>query len=99
MVLTDNEFRVLAYVRAYADHSKQHLDPNWVQGQLEFSFDQMRSACHGLVAKGLAEFFEYEPSAEVLLEHPEVPPGLRMCDICLTEKGWNHLRPSALSGE
>jgi hypothetical protein len=46
-VLTDNEFRLLAYVRGYADHREQHLDPHWVQMHLGFSSGQMREASNG----------------------------------------------------
>ena len=33
--LGDDEFRLLAYLRGYADRLGQRLDPNWVQEQLE----------------------------------------------------------------
>ena len=91
--LTEDEFRLLAYIRAYSDRREPHLDPTWVQEQLEFSVEHLRCAARVLVDRGLAEFFEFDPPAWLLKAHPELGvltfpmPG----DICLTENGWNYL--------
>lgn len=90
--LNEDEFRLLAYVRAYADGPAQHLDPTWVQEQLAFSLAQMQEAARGLADKGLAEFFEFDPPADVLAKHPEITPGPHPCDIHLTAQGWHFLR-------
>jgi hypothetical protein len=90
--LTHDEFRLLAYLRGYADRCEQHLDPTWVQKQLVFSIAQMLAAARGLAAQGLAEFFEYDPPEDLRLEPPEFLPGPVPCDIRLTEYGWNYLR-------
>lgn len=89
---TDDEFRVLAYMRGYVDRCEQHLDPGWVQQQLEFNEDRMRAAANGLVKRGLVEFFDWKPSKIDLLFEPEIGEGPFMCDIRLTEHGWNYLR-------
>lgn len=89
--LSDDEFRVLAYIRAYADHCDQHLDPTWVQEQLELSLSQMQNAGRTLADRGLAEFFEFDPPAELLRAHPQLKPGPMPCDIRLTRTGWNYL--------
>ena len=90
--VTDDEFRLLAFMRGYADRCEQHLDPGWVQDQLEFSPAQMREAIRGLAARGLVEVFEWAPSKVQLLENPEVGEGPHMSDIRMTECGWNYLR-------
>jgi len=90
LTLSEDEFRVLAYIRAYADNRKQHLDPDWVQEQLNFSQSRMQQASRRLAALGLAEFFEYEPSDSVLRMHPEIRPGPMPTDIGLTERGWDY---------
>lgn len=92
--LTEDEFRLLAYLRGYADGPEQHLDPGWVRAQLEFSEGQMRKAARGLVARGLVEIFEWSPSKLDLIEHPEIGERPHMPDIRVTEYGWNYLRPS-----
>lgn len=89
--LTEDEFRILAYVRAYADHRGQSLDPSWVQGQLEMSLGQLREAARGLVKHGLAEFFEYQAD-QLHVMHGEFEGGLMPMDIRLTDVGWNYLR-------
>jgi len=90
--LSNDEFRLLAYLRGYADSFAQHLDPWWVREQLEFSLSQMQSAARGLAARGLVEFFEWQPSKINLLEHPEVGEGPHMSDIRVTEHGWNYFQ-------
>ena len=90
--LAEDEFRLLAYVRAYSDRREQHLDPQWVQKQLEFSMPQLQRAARELVTRGLATFFEWEPSDQDLAKNPELAPGIRCCDISLTEQGWDYLR-------
>jgi hypothetical protein len=90
--LTDDEFRLLAYLRGYADRCGQLLDPGWVREQLEFSADQMREAARGLAKCGLAEVFEWGPRKIDLLFQPEIAEGPFMSDIRLTERGWNYLR-------
>ena len=89
--MTEDEFRILAYVRAYSDHREQHLDPTWVGEQLVLSADRLRDAARGLAAKGLAFYFEYDPPAELRATHPELPPGPYPSDFCLTARGWDHL--------
>src|SRR5690242_21521521 len=90
--LSEDEFRLLAYLRAYADRCEQHLDPNWVQGQLQFSASRMRKAANALATRGLVEFFDWKPRKVDLLFHPEIGDGPFMCDIRVTEHGWNYLR-------
>ena len=90
--LTEDEFRLLAYLRGYADHCDQHLDPTWVREQLEFSLQRMQDAARGLVRKGLAEFFEFVPPPWMRQTQPEIAPGPTPCDIKLTKIGWNYLR-------
>ncbi len=91
--LSDDEFRLLAYLRGYADSPAQHLDPGWVQEQLEFTKPQMRKAAHGLAERGLVEIFEWSPSKLDLIQHPEIGEGPHMPDIRITEHGWSYLRP------
>ena len=90
--LSNDEFRLLAYLRGYADNCEQHLDPGWVQQQLEFSLSQMQNAARGLVTRGLVEFFEWQPLKIDLLEHPEIDEGPHMSDIRVTQYGWHYLR-------
>jgi hypothetical protein len=90
--LNNDEFRLLAYLRGYADSSAQHLDPGWVQEQLEFSLSQMQRTARSLAERGLVEFFEWQPSKINLLEHPEVGEGPHMADIRVTEHGWNYFQ-------
>src|SRR5438876_12276132 len=90
--LTEDEFRLLAFMRGYADRVEQHLDPGWVQEQLEFSETRMRKAARGLAAKGLVEVFEWQPNKVQLLENPEIGEGPHMPDIRLTAHGWSYLR-------
>ena len=90
--LTEDEFRLLAYMRGYADSPTQHLDPGWVQEQLEFSRAQMQTAARALASRGLVEIFEWSPSKLDLIEHPEIGKGPHMPDIRVTEYGWNYLR-------
>jgi hypothetical protein len=47
--LSDDEFRLLAFLRDYADRCEQHLEPNWIQDQLKFSVEQMRKAARALL--------------------------------------------------
>jgi hypothetical protein len=81
-------------MRGYADRPEQHLDPGWVQEQLEFSETRMRTAARGLAARGLVEIFEWSPSKLDLIEDPEIGEGPHMPDIRVTDHGWNYLRPS-----
>ncbi len=92
--LSEAEFRVLAYIRAYADRCEQNLDPTWVQEQLEFSLSRMQDAARSLAVRGLAEFFEFDPPAYLLDAHPELGSFAfpMPCDIRLTDAGWNYLR-------
>jgi hypothetical protein len=91
--LGDDEFRLLAYMRGYADRLGQRLDPNWVREQLEFDEARMRSAANALAKRGLAEFFDWKPRKIDLLFEPEIGEGPFM--IRLTEHGWNYLRQEA----
>jgi hypothetical protein len=88
--LTEDEFRLLAYMRAYADHRDQHLDPGWVREQLDFSLKQLQCAARGLAVRGLAEFFEWRPDDPKLVP-PECADGPMPMDIRLTHKGWDLL--------
>jgi hypothetical protein len=97
--LCEDEFRVLAYIRAYADSREQHLDPGWVQEQLSLSLPRMRKASRKLAALGLAEFFEWEPPESLLRMNPEMEPGPLAMDICLTERGWNYLTANPRDNE
>ena len=90
--LTDDEFRLLAYLRGYADRCEQHLDPNWVREQLGFSTERMRASANALAKKGLVVFFEFKPRKIDLLFEPGIGEGPFMCDIRVTEHGWNYLR-------
>ena len=90
--LGNDEFRLLAYLRGYADNCEQHLDPAWVQQQLGFSLAQMQKAARVLAARGLVEFFEWRPLKIDLIEHPEIGEGPHASDIRVTEYGWNYLR-------
>lgn len=83
---------MLAYLRGYSDRCEQRLDPTWVQEQLEFSSERMRQAANGLAKKGLVEFFEFKPRKIDLFFEPEIGEGPFMCDIRMTEHGWNYLR-------
>jgi hypothetical protein len=90
--LTEDEFRLLAYVRAYAHGRHQSLDPTWVQEQLEFSLDRLRAAARGLTQRGLAEFFEWRPD-DARLVPPDFPDGGPMpMNLRLTSIGWDYLR-------
>ena len=91
--LTDIEFRLLAFMRGYADRCEQHFDPGWIQQLLELPDSKMREAARGLAAKGLAEVCEWKPNKVQLLLHPEIGEGPHMPDIRLTVEGWNYLRP------
>jgi hypothetical protein len=89
--LSDDELRLLAYVRAYADHRDQSLDPGWVQEQLDLPLDRLQAAARGLAARGLAEFFEWRPDDPKMVP-PEYGDGPMPMDIRLTHKGWDSLR-------
>jgi hypothetical protein len=90
--LSDDEFRLLAFMRGYADRVERHLAPGWVREQLEFSEGQMHKAARALAARGLVEVFEWQPNKVQLLENPAIGEGPHMPDIKLTEYGWNYLR-------
>jgi hypothetical protein len=91
--LTEDEFRVLAYARAYVDHRDQSLDPTWIREQLEFSLDQLRAAARGLAVRGLVEFFEWRPDDPSLIV-PELfeDDGPMPMNLKLTPAGWDYLR-------
>src|SRR4029453_16107203 len=89
--LTEDEFRLLAFLRGYADRPEQHFCPTSIGEMLEFSETQMRKAARGLAAKGLAEVFEWQPSKGQLFANPEIGEGSHMPDIRLTAHGWNYL--------
>jgi hypothetical protein len=91
-LLNDDEFRLVAYLRGYADRCGQRLDPGWVQEQLEWSLPQMQRAARQLAELGIVEFFEFEPPDSLLRTHPALEPGPMPCDIRLTQLGWNYLR-------
>ena len=78
-------------MRAYADHSGQHLEPSWIQKQLEFTLEQLRTAARSLVARGLVEFFEWRPDDPTMFPE-EIPDGLIQMDLKMTRKGWEYLR-------
>ena len=90
--LNEDEFRLLAFMRGYADGPEQHLDPGWVQAQLELSESRMRKAARALAARGLVEIYEWSPSKLDLIEYPEIGHGPHMPDIRVTDYGWNYLR-------
>jgi hypothetical protein len=90
--VSEDEFRLLAFMRGYADRAEQHLCPDWLQEQLEFSQAQMRKAARGLAERGLVEIYEWSPAALDLIEHPEIGVGPHMPDIRVTEFGWTYLR-------
>jgi hypothetical protein len=92
MAMSEDEFRLLAYLRGYVDRREQHLDPGWVQQQLEWSRARMRAASRALAERGLVEFFEFKPPYSLTRLHPEIGPAPVPCDICLTERGWGYLR-------
>ncbi len=89
--LTEDEFRLLAFARAYADHRDQRLVPTWIQEQLGLTLGQLQDAARGLAARGLAEFFEWRPD-----DAKDVPPefgdGPMPMDLKLTPAGWEYLR-------
>jgi hypothetical protein len=93
-LLTEDEFRLLAYARAYADHRDQYLDPTWIQEQLGFTSGQLQDAARGLATRGLAEFFEWRPP-----EATDVPPqfgdGPIPMDLRLTPEGWDYFQQNA----
>jgi hypothetical protein len=90
--LTEDEFRLLAYVRAYADHRDQSLDPTWVQQQLEFSLDRLRAAARGLTQRGLAEFFELRPDDLSVMPPGSPYDGPMPMNLKLTSSGWDYLQ-------
>jgi hypothetical protein len=90
--LTDDEFRLLAYLRGYADRCGQSLDPSWVREQLEFSPERMRKSARGLAARALVDLFEWEPRKIDLIFEPEIGKGPYFSNIRVTEHGWNYLR-------
>jgi hypothetical protein len=89
--LSEDEFRLLTYLRAYADHRDQSLDPDWVREQLDLPLNRLQAAARGLAVRGFAEFFEWRP------DDPKMVPskygdGPMPMDIRLTHKGWDSLR-------
>jgi hypothetical protein len=90
--LSEDEFRILLYIRAYADNQQQHLDPGWVREQLCLSPERIQRASRLLAELGLAEFFEFNIPEDLLRQYPQFGPNPTACDICLTERGWNYLR-------
>lgn len=89
--LSEDEFRLLAFMRAYADHSGQRLEPSWIQQQLEFSLEQLRTAARSLVARRLVEFFEWRPDDPSMCPQ-EILDGLIPMDLKMTTEGWDYLR-------
>src|SRR2546423_575078 len=89
--LSEDEFRLLAYLRAYADHRDQSLDPGWVQEQLALPLNRLQAAARGLAVRGLAEFFEWRPDDPKLVPR-EYGDGPMPMDIRLTQKGWESRR-------
>src|SRR5262245_58174793 len=89
--LTEDEFRLLAFARAYADHRDQSLVPQWIQEQLGFSLAQLQGAARGLAARGLAEFFEWDPD-DPKHRSAEYPDGPIPMNLKLTPAGWDFLR-------
>src|SRR5438034_20118 len=89
--LTEDEFRLLAFARAYADNCDQHLVPQWIQEQLGFTLKQLQQAARGLAVRDLAEFFEWRPSdpADVPAEYGDGPIPM---DLKLTPAGWDYFR-------
>ena len=90
--LSEDEFRLLAFLRGYADRPEQHFCPGSIGKMLEFSETRLRKAARALAAKGLVEVFEWRPNKVQLLEHPEIGEGPHMPDIKLTTYGWSYLR-------
>lgn len=89
--LSEDEFRLLAYVCGYVERWDQHLDPGWVQEQLEWSRSRMQEVARSLAARGLVEFFEFDPPDYLRRFEPSLEPGPMSCDIRLTERGWKFL--------
>jgi hypothetical protein len=90
--LTEDEFRLLAFARAYADNRDQHLVPTWLQEHLDFTLARLQAAARGLAAKGLAEFFEWTPDDASMIP-PQFGNGPMPMDLKLTAKGWDYLHP------
>jgi hypothetical protein len=93
--LSEEEFRVLAYIRAYADSREQFIDMEWIQEQLSLSPAQIEQASSNLAAHGFADFFEWVPSDLLGLKLTISGRGTIMTNIRLTERGWSYLRNSA----
>jgi hypothetical protein len=89
--LTEDELRVLAYMRAYVDHREQHLDPEWVRRQLNLTSSQMQQAARGLASRKLVEIVEFDLMMEALARKADVSNEPYLTDICLTESGWEFL--------
>jgi hypothetical protein len=85
-LLTEDEFRLLAFARAYADQPQQHLVPTWLGEQLGLTLTQSQEAARGLAARGLAEFFEGRPD-DANLVPPEFGDGPMPMDLKLTPTG------------
>lgn len=89
--LSEDEFRLLAFMRGYADYCDQSLEPSWIRKHLEFTLEQLRGAARSLAARGLIEFFEWRPDDPADYP-PEIPDGLIPMDLRMTQEGWDYLR-------
>jgi hypothetical protein len=94
LLLSAEEFRLLAYLRGYADGwgDRYHLDPVYVQEQLELTIDSMDRASLRLAELGFVTVHEHGLSGTIDGVDVSKAYPLRMSDICLTEKGWSCLR-------
>jgi hypothetical protein len=97
MGLEHDEFRVMAYLRGYADGwgNGNHLDPGSVAEQLGFDAARMRRVARRLAALGLVSIYEFNGTPQETMFHPDPTGGPILMDICLTERGWNYLREPA----
>jgi len=91
MMLTEDEFRLLAFVRGYADHCEQSLDPLWIREQLEFTLDRFREAARSLADRGLVEFFEWRPDDPAHFPSG-IHDGMIPMNMKFTQEGWEYLR-------
>ncbi|HEY2584673.1 MAG TPA: hypothetical protein VGI81_02785 [Tepidisphaeraceae bacterium] len=85
--LGEDEFRLLALMRAYADRQDQNLEPSWLGEQLEFTEDQLRAAARSLDSRGMVVFFEWHSHNPPANSSDPLPMNLRM-----TPTGWDYLR-------
>ena len=88
--LGEDGFRLLAFMRAYADDCDQHLEPSWIQDQLGFTLDRLRAAARSLAGRGLVEFFEWRPDDPAHWPS-QIRDGLIPMDLKVTRAGWDYL--------